>query len=438
MTKVGIVSLGCPKNLVDSETMLSVLAQAGCEIVADKNDADVILVNTCGFIEEAKTESIDTILEMTRLKTEGRCRSVVVAGCLAQRYSNELSTEMPEVDAIVGVGQAHALPEIIHLTLEGHRVVDRSRPTAQWVETDGRIRATPAWTAYLKVSDGCDNRCSYCAIPDIRGPFRSRPRKLVLAEAERLAREGVQEIVIVGQDVTRYGEDIGGDLVELLRDLLRVEGPRWYRLMYCYPTRITDELIDLVGGEPRIAKYLDIPLQHGHDETLRRMNRRGSREEYLKLIQRIREACPEIALRTSLMVGFPGETAGEFQSLLEFVKEIRFDRVGVFRYSREEGTPAAKMPQQVSGTVKEGRYHSLMAAQQRISLETNHELIGKEIEVLVESLGESDTAQGRSYRDAPDVDGGVFLSGFRGEPGVFVRTRVKEAHEYNLVAEIIP
>ena len=439
MAKVGVVSLGCPKNLVDSEEILGALAQSGWDIVSDEHEADVILINTCAFIQSAKEESIDTVLEMTRLKTDGRCKSVIVTGCLAQRYGEQLRRELPEVDAIVGIGQAHALPRILDLTLSGRRVMDCAKPPEQWVEPQQRMRATPAWTAYLKLSDGCDNRCSYCAIPDIRGPYRSRPLIHVLADAEKLAREGVKEVNLVGQDITRYGEDIGGSPAGLLRELLRLDGPMWYRLLYCYPTRISDELIELVASEPRIANYLDVPFQHGDDAVLKRMNRRGSSADYIRLVKRLRAACPDIALRTSVIVGFPGETGKEFARLVEFVNEIRFDHVGVFQYSQEEGAPAAALPLQVNDTTKLRRYDKLMAAQQSISLEINRSFIGRDLDVLIERTSDdpAEPAIGRSYRDAPDIDGVVLTYGFAGEPGAIVRAKVIDAGEYDLIAGAI-
>lgn len=430
MTKVGMVSLGCPKNLVDSEQMLGALVEAGFEVVSDKREAEVIVINTCGFIESAKVESIDAILEMTRLKSEGTCKSVVVTGCLGQRYAAELSREMPEVDTIIGVGQIGSLPTIIKSTLAGQRVIDNEKPAARWVEHTARVRSTAPWTAYLKISDGCDNRCAYCAIPDIRGRFRSRPAKYVIAEAKRLAAEGVKEIVLVGQDTTRYGEDIGDSLILLLRRLAKIDGLHWLRLMYCYPTRISDEFIELIASEPKIAKYIDMPVQHADESILRRMNRRGSGEEYLALVRKLRSACPDIALRTSVIVGLPGEGRQEFARLLDFVREARFDHLGVFQYSKEDGTPAADMDGQVSARTSKRRYDQLMSEQQRVSREINEGLVGREIEVLVE-----DASRGRSYRDAPEIDGMVELKGFSGAPGSIARARVTEAMEYDLVVE---
>jgi ribosomal protein S12 methylthiotransferase len=436
MIKIGLVSLGCPKNLVDSEQMLGALTSAGYEIVADQSEAEVIVVNTCGFIQSAKEESIETILDMTRLKESGRCKSVVVTGCLAQRYAEQLSDEMPEVDAFIGIDGIALLPEVVANTLAGHKVVNAQAPSTDWTEPESRVRTTQAWTAYLKISDGCDNRCSYCAIPDIRGGYRSRPFEYVLADARQLAADGVKEIVLVGQDITRYGDDIGASLVSLLRELARIDGPHWLRLMYCYPTRISDELIELIAAEPKIAKYMDIPVQHAVEDVLKRMNRRGSGEEYLALIRRIRSACPDIALRTSLIVGFPGETRDDFRQLLDFVQEARFDRAGVFEYSREEGTPAARMTGHVDSATRQRRRDTLMRAQQRISLELNRCIVGREMDVLIEQQAQDgECASGRSYRDAPGVDGVVLVNGYEGPAGSMVRTHVTDAAEYDLVAD---
>jgi len=429
--KVTIVSLGCPKNLVDAEEMVGALVEAGCGMVAEPERADVVVINTCGFIESAKEESVGAILEAVGLKSNG-CRSVVVTGCLAQRYSRELERELPEVDAFIGVGRNASVPDVINRTLAGQKVVDSSPPGASWSKNGRRIRSTPPWTAYLRVADGCDNRCSYCAIPDIRGPFRSRPPELVLAEAERMAAEGVLEVSLVGQDITRYGEDIQGwSLERLAGELARIDGLRWIRLLYCYPTRITDSLIELVGAEPKLCKYMDIPLQHGDDRVLAAMNRRGSRSQYLDLVRRLRQACPEIALRTSIIVGFPGEGEEEFENLLSFVEEIRFDRMGAFTYSREDGTPAARLPDRVPKAVARRRYERLMEVARRISLERNRRMIGWEMEVLVESAG-----TGRSYRDAPEIDGIVRLVGGDSRPGEIVRATVIEAADYDVTARL--
>lgn len=426
--KVSLVSLGCPKNLVDSEEMLGVLVAAGYKLEPEPSKADVVVINTCGFIESAKQESVDAILEAVRLKSNGKCKSVVVAGCLPQRYAKELAGEIPEADGFIGIGRNEELPAVVANTLDGTRVVNSDPPGQGWLKTDGRIRSTPPWTAYLKISDGCSNRCSYCAIPDIRGPYRSRPPELILAEAERMAQEGVLEINLVGQDITRYGEDLDEWRLERLgKEIAAIDGPQWIRLLYCYPTRITDGLIELIATEPKVCKYMDIPLQHGDGRILAAMNRRGSRSEYLGLIKRLREACPEIALRTSLIVGFPGEGKEEFDNLLAFVREIDFDRIGAFIYSKEDGTPAAKMPKQVRSDVASRRYDKLMKLAARISTEKNQRMIGREIDVLVES-----PTSGRSYRDAPEIDGIVNITGGGAQPGRIVRAKVAGATQYDL------
>lgn len=445
-TKVSLISLGCPKNLIDSEEMVGALREAGFETAAEPERADVVVVNTCGFIESAKEESIDAILEAVRLKSNG-CRLVVAAGCLAQRYAKELEREIPEVDAFVGVGKNAELPEVIKRALSGAKVIDSSPPGTGWAEEGHRVRSTPPWTAYLRVADGCDNRCSYCAIPDIRGRFRSRPPDLILAEAERMAREGVVEVNLVGQDITRYGEDLDGapsrdglempvrrsgwSLERLVREIARVDGLRWIRLLYCYPTRITDGLIELLASEPKVCKYMDIPLQHGDDRVLAAMNRRGSRSEYLDIIGRLREACPDIALRTSVIVGFPGEGKEEFENLLSFIEEIGFDRIGAFVYSREEGTPAALMSGQVPRAVARWRYDRLMKLARRISAERNSRMVGREVDVLVES-----PRAGRCYRDAPEIDGIVRLVGGEACPGEMVRASIVAADDYDLTASL--
>lgn len=429
--RVSLISLGCPKNLVDSEEMLGALAEAGYELTAEPEQADVIVVNTCGFIESAKQESIDAILDAVRLKS-GKCRSVVVAGCLTERYAQELEEEIPEADAFIGVGRNADLPLIVKRVLEGERVVDCSKPDAIWLRSGERIRSTPPWTAYLKIAEGCDNRCSYCAIPDIRGPFHSRPPELVLTEAERMAREGVLEVNLIAQDITRYGDDIDGwSLERMAREIAGIAGIRWIRLLYCYPTRITDGLIELVSSEPKIRKYMDIPLQHGDDRILAAMNRRGSRREYLDVIRRIREASPEITLRTSFIVGFPGEGDEEFENLISFVEEIDFDRVGAFKYSAEDGTPAASMSGQVDPKVADKRHDRLMKLAGRISAEHNKKMLGKVIDVLVESPD-----AGRCYRDAPEIDGIVRLTGGSAQPGEIVHAKVVESDEYDLTASL--
>ncbi len=436
MAKVAFVSLGCPKNLVDSECSLASLAGAGHELVADKSAADVIVVNTCGFIESARAESVEHILSALEIKASGGCRAVVVVGCLAQRFGGELARELPEIDAILGIDHPGSLAGAICDALSGRRVRRVSEPAACWREPAGRIRSTPRWTAYLKISDGCDNRCSYCAIPYIRGRFRSRPLNLVLDEAKRLADEGARELILVGQDVTQYGCDIGAanSLPGLLEKLNGISGLHWVRLMYCYPSKVTPELVDAVAGLDRVAKYVDMPVQHGDPDVLRAMNRRGTVEDCIRAIESLRAKCPRIAIRTSLIVGFPGETREAFGRLVGLVKTVRFDRVGAFAYSREEGTPAAKMKKHVGRRTAQARLDELMGIQQGISLEINRGFVGESLEVLVEGADE-DGVWGRSYRDAPEIDGVVKVRKCAARPGEIVRARITAADIHDLEGE---
>jgi len=438
LAKVSLVSLGCPKNLVDSEEALGEIVQAGHELVTDKSRAKVIVINTCGFIEAARAESVEAILDALEYKRAGNCAAVIVVGCLSQRFGADLALELPELDAILGISHAGEIVGAIESALAGKRTTDHRTPSGDWVENTRRVRSTPPWTAYLKVSDGCDNRCSYCAIPDIRGPFRSRPERLVLNEAKRLADSGVRELVLVGQDLTKYGEDWERPnlLPGLLEELNQISGLRWIRLLYCYPTRVTPELVQAVAGLEKVVKYIDLPLQHGDDSILRAMNRRGTSEDYLRVIDELREQMPGIALRTSMIVGFPGETQTAFANLLRFVERIRFDRLGAFTYSREEGTPASRMRQRVSSKTAAARRDELMRLQQQISLERNRAFVGAKIEVLVEGRSE-DSVFGRSYRDAPEIDGLVHVRGSKARPGEFVRATVTSADEYDLAADLV-
>ena len=426
--RVALISLGCPKNLVDSEEMLGALVSDGFIITSDTAEADVIVVNTCGFIESAKQESIDAVLEAAEWKKQAG-KKLVAVGCLVQRYERELAAEMPEIDAFIGVGRNAELPGIVRRVLNGERVLDGRCPGAEWSNL-GRVRSTPAWTAYLRIADGCDNRCSYCVIPGIRGGFRSRPPDDILAEAEQMAADGVLEINLVGQDTTKYGEDIPGwNLERLLGELVNIDGVRWIRLLYCYPTRITEGLISLVSSETKVCKYLDIPFQHGDDRVLKSMNRCGSRAEYLDLVRLIREMCPDVALRSTFIVGFPGETDEEFDNLCSFVAEVGFDRLGAFIYSPEEGTKAVGMPHKVPKRTAKRRLDSLMTLARKISAERNGLLVGKEIEVLTESPKE-----GRSWRDAPEIDGVVRLLR-EAKPGTIIRAKVIGSDDYDLWAE---
>ena len=439
MAKVAMVSLGCPKNTVDAEEILGEVERAGHEIVTDLASAEVVIINTCGFIQSAKEESIDAVLDAVRLRTNGACRSVIVTGCLAQRYGDDLAREIPEADAVLGLRESRTIADAIARTIGGERIAEVGDPSAWWLKAGNRVLSTPRWTAYLRVADGCDNRCAYCAIPGIRGGFRSRTEQDVLDEAKALADSGVLEMNLIAQDITRFGTDAGGEerLPALIENLSKIEGIHWIRLLYCYPTRVSDALIRTIAANKKVCKYIDVPLQHCSARILDAMNRRGSSREYLDLFARIRAACPEAALRTTFIVGFPGETEAEFDELMEFVREVGFDRAGVFCYSEEEGTPAAGLPEKVSSRVSERRHRKLMELQREISLRKNQALVGSRMEVLVEALRGKHVI-GRSYRDAPEIDGLVYVEG-AGEivPGEFAQVEVTAAQEYDLFARPI-
>lgn len=434
MAKIGLVSLGCPKNLVDSESVLGALVAVGHEIVADDTEADVIIVNTCGFLESAKEEALQEVRRAIEMKDEGSCVGVVVTGCLPQR-SPELFGNESGVDAVLGIDPASSIVDTVNSVLENKIVSEVRAVSKSWVENPARMLSTPGWMAYLKISDGCTNRCAYCTIPDIRGSFRSRPEEMVVEEARRLSELGVREIILIGQDLTQYGEDIGHPnfLPCLLEKLNEVEGVHWIRLMYCYPSKVSDDLISAIACLDKVAKYMDLPVQHGDNKILKAMNRRGTSDEYLSLIRNMRSRIPDIALRTTFIVGFPGETDQEFQNLLGFIKEAEFDRVGAFAYSLEEGTPAASLPDQVPEDLKEIRLDELMRVQQEISLRRNRSWIGRKLDVLVEGYTE-DGVYGRSFRDAPDIDGLVYLKGHHVQPGEIIKVKIKRAEEYDLFA----
>lgn len=434
MARIGLISLGCPKNLVDSESVLGALVTVGHEIVADDTEADVIIVNTCGFLESAKEEALQEIRRAVEMKDDGVCVGVVVTGCLPQR-SPELFGEDSGVDAVLGIDPASSIVDAVNSVLENRVISDVRAVSSTWTEQPARMLSTPEWMAYLKISDGCTNRCAYCTIPDIRGPFRSRPVEMVVEEAKRLAELGVRELILIGQDLTQYGEDLGQKnlLPALLEKLNEVEGIHWIRLMYCYPSKVTDELISAIARLDKVAKYMDLPVQHGDDKVLRTMNRRGTAGEYLALINKMRSQIPDIALRTTFIVGFPGETDQEFENLLDFVKEAQFDRMGAFAYSQEPGTPAAILADQVPEDLKQARLDELMCLQQEISLRRNRDWIGRKLDVLIEGYTE-DGVYGRSFRDAPDIDGLVFVRDRRVKPGEIVRVKIKQAEEYDLFA----
>jgi ribosomal protein S12 methylthiotransferase len=437
--KVGLVSLGCPKNLVDSEIMMGLIKDSGFVLTNREQEADILIINTCSFIDQAKEESIKTILELARHKVDGKCRSLLVAGCLAQRYPRELLREMPEIDGLVGTGSIPEIAGAIHKTLAGERVLLVESPGYLHTADNTRVQATPPYTAYLKIAEGCDNRCSYCVIPEIRGPHRSRKMEDILDEAAGLAGRGVKELILTAQDTTLYGRDLYSRLAldELLARMEGIEGLVWVRILYAYPTYFTDKLIEIIAKGKKICRYIDIPLQHAADTVLRRMNRRGSREENLRLLEKLRLAIPGITLRTSFIVGFPGETEEEFQELLDFMSEVKFDRAGVFVYSREEGTAAAEMAGQVPEEIKIERRERAMELQQKISLENNRGKVGENVTVLVEASRENGMYEGRTESDAPDIDGKVFFSSNRDlKPGDFVRVLISDASWYDLNGEL--
>ncbi|QJW47435.1 30S ribosomal protein S12 methylthiotransferase RimO [bacterium BFN5] len=386
MLKAGFISLGCAKNLVDTEVMLGALATNNIEITPDPDQADVIIVNTCSFIDSAKEESISTILQMADYKATHKCRALIVAGCLGQRYKQNLLDELPEVDAIVGTGAWHRIMEAVNSALSGERVLIIGDTETIYDETMPRISTTPSYTAYVKIAEGCNNRCSYCVIPMVRGNFRSRTIESIVAEVKNLTERGIKEINLIAQDTTSYGKDLYDvpQLAQLLTELVALEDVKWIRLLYCYPKYFSNELIELIAKEPKICKYIDMPLQHAHDDILQAMSRRDSRTEIEKLLARLRTSIPDVAIRTSFIVGFPGETEEHYLSLRQFVQEQRFDKVGVFTYSREEDTPAFDMQNQIADDVKQERYHDLMALQCQISEELNKAMEGRIIEVLIE------------------------------------------------------
>ena len=441
---VGMVSLGCPKNQVDTEGMLGVLKARGFRITPREEEADLIIVNTCGFIQEAKEESIQAILEMARHKKQGRCRALVVTGCLAQRYREALSRQMPEVDAILGTDACHRVAEVCHALLAGLPVPGPE--TSGAVETWDLPRQRVGWphTAYLKIAEGCDHGCTFCVIPQIRGPFRSRPPEAVLEEARRLAGEGVRELVLVSQDTSFYGRDLGerDALPRLLRDLARVPGIQWIRVLYLYPTRVHPGLLEAMAEEEKICPYLDIPIQHIDDELLKAMGRAGRRRDIEAALETVRRRLPHAVVRTSLIVGFPGETEARFRALEQFVQEAAFDRLGVFLFSPEEGTPAARMPGQVPRDVARQRRERLMALQEGISLEKHRALVGTVQRVLVDGpSAESELLlAGRTPGQAPEVDGVVYLTDAPGpppSPGSFVDVEITEAHPHDLVGRVV-
>ena len=438
--KVKVVTLGCEKNLVDSEIMGGLINERGFSLVDQAEEATVIIVNTCGFIDAAKEESINTILDMAELKQTAHLKALIVSGCLTQRYKEELMKELPEIDGIVGTGDFHKINDIIDQALKGKKPILVGNPVFNYEAALPRRITTPRYTAYVKIAEGCDNNCTFCSIPIMRGKFRSRSMESILAEVRGLSEQGVKEISLIAQDSTNYGIDLYGSYVlpELLNKVSEIEGIEWVRLHYAYPGFFTDELIETIATNPKICKYIDLPLQHSEDSVLKRMRRPGRQKDSRELIRKIRSRIPDAALRTSIIVGFPGETEEDFQSLVDFVKEIKFDRLGVFTYSMEQDTPASRLPDQVPDDVKEYRANVMMEVQRQISHERNGKRIGKEIPVLIERYdGRNDVFIGRSQFDAPEIDGEVFVSAKQLEIGSIARVRITHSFEFDLSGEVV-
>jgi len=435
---VCLVSLGCPKNLVDSEVILGLLSKEDYLLTTDPSRAEIVIVNTCSFIEAATKEAIETILQLSRLKKEGRCRLLVVSGCLPQRYGKVLEKELPEVDYFVGTGAFQNLPKLFSQRPKRKSFLPQS--TFLYNEKTPRILSTPSFTAYLKIAEGCSNACTFCTVPKIRGRYRSRKLRSVLKEAERLAGQGVQELILIAQDTTAYGRDLRGGthLEKLLKNLIKVEGLRWIRFLYSYPkaNNFTDGLLELMAQEEKICPYLDLPIQHIDDEILKRMGRRSKGVEIRHLLKKIRTFLPKLSLRSSLIVGFPGEKESQFKALLDFVEETEFDHLGAFKYSPEEGTPALRLPHPIPENVKDERLRALMEVQKKISLKKYQEMVGQRRVVLVEGpQREQGVLRGRLQTQAPEIDGSVFLNG-KARPGDWVEARMTQALPYDLVARI--
>ena len=439
--KIGFISLGCPKNQLDTEVMLHELASAGYEITPEESEADIVVINTCGFIESAKREAIENILDVAWLKKHHTLKGIVVTGCLVERYREEIFAELPEVDALLGVGSIHNIVEAVK-SVEANMNKRKPNKYASFEDKNEvalggeRILTTPDYYAYLKIAEGCDNRCTYCAIPSIRGKFRSRPMEDVIAEAKELAALGVKELVVVAQDVTRYGEDLYGEyrLAKLLRAITEETSIPWVRILYCYPDKMTDELIAEIRDNPRIVKYVDLPLQHISDPVLRRMNRHGDSTMIRELIAKMRREIKDLTLRTTFIVGFPGETEEDFETLCDFVQETRFEHLGVFPYSAEEGTPAARLPDQIDEQTKQDRADIIMKAQMQINIEQNEAKIGSVIRVLVEDFDPVSEAHfGRSAADAPEIDGKVYFKADRRvAPGSMIDVKIRDVVDYDL------
>ena len=439
MKKIGLVSLGCPKNTVDSERVMGDLVSSGYSLTPEEKNAEVIIVNTCGFIESAKKESIDTILEMAQHKKNGNCKQLIVTGCLAERYGQELLDEIPEIDHLLGVGQYPQLKNIIEASENSLSKNHVATPAEYYESYTDRLLTTAFYTAYIKIAEGCSNRCAFCIIPKMRGQFRSRSPESILAEAEHLARKGVKELNLISQDTTMYGFDLRmkDGLIRLLREMSKIEGVEWLRLLYCYPTFLSSELIEFIASEPKVCRYIDVPLQHTHDEMLKSMKRQETEGGVRKMLEEVRLKIPDVALRTTFITGFPGETEAHFQHMVRFLCEVEFDHVGIFTYSDEEGTTAYDYPDRVPQEVKEERRDILMEFQKEIVLRKNRDRLGKIERVLVEGFDpqENYLMTGRLASQAPDIDGQVILEKCEAEPGEIIQVKIKQVAEYDLIVE---
>lgn len=439
--KILFISLGCDKNLVDTEVMLGLLASRGYEMTGDETQADIIVINTCCFIHDAKEESIQNILEMAEYKKTGQAKALIVTGCLAERYRQEIIDEIPEVDEVLGTTAYDQILDAVDAALEGRHSVMLSDPDALPLPETKRLVTTGGHFAYLKIAEGCDKHCTYCIIPKIRGNFRSVPMERLMKEAEELAAQGVKELILVAQETTLYGKDLYGEksLHRLIKELCKISGIRWIRILYCYPEEITDKLIQVIKEEPKVCHYLDLPIQHANDVILRRMGRRTSKQELMDIVSKLRKEIPDICLRTTLITGFPGETKAQHEELMGFVDELEFDRLGVFTYSPEEDTPAAVMPDQIDEEVKKERQAELMELQQDIAFDNAQNMIGREVLVMIEGkVADENAYAGRTYRDAPNVDGLIFINTDEElVSGDFARVKVTGAAEYDLIGELI-
>lgn len=438
--KIGMISLGCPKNQVDAEHMLALMDAEGWEIVDYVDGCDAVIVNTCGFIDDAKKEAIENILDMVELKKEGVISKIIVTGCLAQRYKDEIVKEIPEVDAVIGIGANGDIIKTVEEVMSGVDTIEKYPPQCELPLEGQRILTTPQYWAYLKIGEGCSNRCTYCTIPSIRGNMRSRSMENVIDEAKQLAESGVKELILIAQDTTSYGLDLYGELKlpELLNELCKIDSIEWIRLLYCYPDRITDELIETMKNQEKVVNYIDLPLQHADDKILKAMNRRGDQALIRNVISKLREEIPDVVIRTTFIVGFPGEGEEEFETLAEFVNEIEFDRLGVFTFSLQEGTPAFDMEDQVDEDIKTRRGEVIMQDQYSIMEEKNNEKIGKTYRVVVEDYdGYSDSYTGRTYMDAPEIDGLVKFTSHKDlDIGDFVDVEIFDVEDYDLIGEV--